>query len=489
MDDKKDVPALFQPFITPQGARIIAISYRDKEIVREGVVIEKRPTMVRIIEEGKKTEDIRLPDEDYEMCFLRAERREIMDADGEITVIDFAGNGIRAGDIVLMVMGGSGSFWAYALSIKLEMLGSGGVYWIGSTLFKRLCDEHKLDRSKVKDVDDAGRRTEETFDHEALPKVFAVAANQFHRVAARERDLILLQDVYKRRIEAMGSRMACAQRVRQRLKKMAYCVQDGYPEGGVKLYIEQGLANDKIFLANVDEEKKVTAELKKLLHTLPVWNVFEPIEGVGELTAAALIVAIQDVNRFPGESQLKAFLGVHTLRLDGTKFPKGEKPTAGNSKFARRRQGQLSNWNDEGRQALYLIADQFCVWKQKSPWGLVAKEVKRRWLVKHPTPQCWVKDGAGYVIEKVDLPEGQCKRIRGGWKITLPDGSTREVKGTTKFNPGHINRMQAWRTITLFVEWLFRAWKATEAGRKLPKLPLLPIAVTAAPDAEVSKAA
>lgn len=469
MDQLQEVPV-----ITPQGGRIIAISYRDKEVLREGVVIEQRPTMVSIIEIGKKSLEIRLSDEDHEMCFLRAERREVPDGKNGVEVIDFTEVGIRANDVVLMVMGGSGSFFAFALSNKLEALGRGAVYWIGSTLFKRLCDRYMLDRSRMKSVDDEGCRTEVTFDHIALPELFILASEQFHQVSARERDLIMLNDAYQRRREAMQSRMACAQRVRQRLKKMAYCVQDGYPEGGIKLYIEQGLANDKVLVALEDEEKKVTSELKKLMNSLAVWKVFAPIEGVGELTATALVVAIQDINRFPGEPQLKSFLGVHTLRTDGKKFEKGEKPMAGNSKFARRRQGQLSNWNQEGRQALYLIGEQFCVWKKNSPWGMVAQEVKHRWLQKHPNPECWVKDASGAIIERVPLLEGQCKRIQGGWKVTLPDGTTRDVKGTTKFNPAHINRMTAWRTMTLFVEWLYRAWKATEAGRELPKLPLLP---------------
>ena len=474
--------------IAPGGGRIIAIAYRDKESLRDGVVIEQRPTMVIILEKDKKPIILRLTTEDEEMCFLRAERREFLDEKNKTNVIDFVDAGIKAGDIVLTIMGGSGGFYAFALSNKLEALGSGGVYWIGSTLFKRLCDEHKIDRSRLKDVDEDGRRTEITFDHEALPRVFEIASHQFHRVSSRERDLILLKDVHLRRMEAMHARMACAQRTRQRLKKMAYCVSDGYPEGGVKLFIEQGLANDKVYVALQDEEKKVTAELKKLMQSLAVWKVFAPIEGVGEITATALVVAIQDINRFPGASQLKSFLGMHTLRTDGKKFEKGEKPDASNSKFARRRQGQLSNWNQDGRQALYLIGNQFCVWKKDTPWGLVAQEVKKNWLTKYPNPECWVKDTAGNVIEKVTLYEGKCKRIQGGWKVTADDGTVREVKGVTKFNPAHINRMTTWRTMTLFVDWLYRAWKATEAGKESPKLPLLPDLNTSSDD-EVTKVA
>lgn len=105
--------------------------------------------------------------------------------------------------------------------------------------------------------------------------------------------------------------------------------------------------------------------------------------------------------------------------------------------------------------------------------------MKKNWLKKYPNPECWVKDSVGNVIEKVVLIEGMCKRIQGGWKVTQSDGTVREVKGVTKFNLAHINRMTSWRTMTLFVDWLYYAWKATEADKDLPKLPLLPDLETA----------
>jgi hypothetical protein len=461
-------------------SRIVAVSYRDKECMREGVVIEQRPTMVLIVDAGKSKE-ITLPDENHEMCFLKREARTIppVKHGGKAMHIDYTEHGIRSGDIVLMVMGGSGAFYAFGLSKHLEKLGGGKVSWIGSTLFKRLCDEHSITRSKVKSVDDEGKRTELTFDHLALSKLYALTPEHFHTVSARERDLILLKDVVSRRREAMDARMACAHRVRQRLQKEAYCTDGVYPEGGVKVFIEEGVANDAMLTLFEKEEQKIGSELKKLLHSLPVWKVFDPIERVGEFTAAPLIVAIGDINRFPSDSQLKAFLGVHTLKLDGTKFKKvalgeiKEKPESWNSKFARRRQGQLSNWNQEGRQSLYLIAVQFMMWAPNSPWGLVAQEVKKRFLEKYPTPEVWVKNSCGNVLERVKLIEGKCKRVQGGWVVTDDSGTTRTIIGVTKYNPAHINRMVAWRTMTKFVEWLYRAWKATEAGKTLPALPYL----------------
>lgn len=461
-------------------SRILAISYRDKESLREGVVIEQRPTMVLIID-GAKKQEATLADEDHEMCFMRREKRTLPPAKdgGKDREIDYTENGLKKGDIALMVMGGSGAFFAFALSNQLEKLGAGKVLWIGSTLFKRLCDTHEIVRSKLKSVDDDGKRTELTFDHMALAALYDIVPEQFREVSVRERDLILLQDVVRRRKEAMLARMACAARVRQRMKKLAYCIQDAYPEGGVKVFIEEGVANDAMLNLFIKEEKQIEAELKKLIRSLTVWKVFGPIERVGELTAAPLIVAIGDIHRFPSDSQLKAFLGVHTLKNDGTKFKKvkpgepKEVPTVGNSKFARRRQGQLSNWNQEGRQSLYLIATQFMLWAPNSPWGLVAQEVKKRFLEKHPTPEVWVRDKDGNVVNRVKLIEGMCKRVQGGWIVTEEDGTKTTVLGVTKFNPAHINRMVAWRTMTKFVEWLYKAWKATESGKALPPLPYL----------------
>ena len=207
-----------------------------------------------------------------------------------------------------------------------------------------------------------------------------------------------------------------------------------------------------------------------------MWQLFEPIEGVGELTAAPLIAAIGDINRFPSDSHLKAFLGMHTLRLDGQKFGKGECPQVGNSVFARRRQGQLSNWNQEGHQALYLMSVQFLMWRKESPWGLAAQAVKLRMQARHPCPQVWQKSigEKGKIVRKVDLIPGACKRVQGGWEVThVVDGEevTEVIKGVTKYNPAHINKMTAWRTMTKFVEWLYRAWKATEKDKELPALP------------------
>lgn len=445
--------------VLAQAPRIIAIVHRLKEIVRDGVVIEKRPTQLAIVIQGStKLHEVALKDESNELDFLLSRNA-------------FAEDGLRSGDVVLAQMGGSGAFFSFALSRRLEELGSGGVYWISSTVFKRVSDEQGIDRSRLKKIDDDGRRVETTFDHLALHAVAKVAWPSFYRVGARERDNILLRAAYEQRKEAMLARMATAARIRQRAIGRIFCSAAGkYPEGNVEDLIKAELANDAVLSALQAEESRAERELKRLLRTLPVWQVFEPIEGVGELTAAPLVVAIQDINRFSGPKQLSAFLGTHCLRPDGSKFQKGEQPTGGI--LARRRRGQLSNWHPDGRQALYQIGVQFSMWRPSSPWGLVYKEVRAGFEAKHPNRQVWVRDGSE-VTERIDLIEGQYKRIPGGYIITAADGSERTVKGSTKYNPAHLNKMATWRTLTLFVEWLWEAWRNVEAGKPAPALPRL----------------
>jgi hypothetical protein len=456
-----------------QAPRVITIAHRLKEIVRDGVVIEKRPTQLAIaVQGGVKFSEIALKDESDELDFLLARNSD--DPESTSARHNFAENGLRAGDVVLAQMGGSGAFFAFALSRRLEELGSGGVYWISSTVFKRVSDEQGIDRSRLKKIDDDGRRVETTFDHLALHAVAKVAWPSFYRVGVRERDNILLRAAYEQRKEAMLARMATAARVRQRAIGRIFCNATGkYPEGKVEDLIRAELANDKVLSALQTEEARAERELKKLLRSLPVWNVFDPIEGVGELTAAPLVVAIQDINRFAKPSSLVAFLGVHCLKADGSKFQKGEHPTGGI--LARRRRGQLSNWHPDGRQALFQIGQQFALWRPHSPWGQVFSVVRAGFVEKHPNRQVWVRNGSGEVIERIDLVEGHYKRIAGGYVIPDGNGGERTVKGSTKYNPLHLTKMAMWRTMTLFVGWLWEAWRNAEVGKSAPKLPRLKI--------------
>ncbi|MFH2232315.1 MAG: transposase [Patescibacteria group bacterium] len=104
------------------------------------------------------------------------------------------------------------------------------------------------------------------------------------------------------------------------------------------------------FMVNM---KDTLDEIKKLLKTLPVYKlVFEPLQGCGPLIAARMISTIVDIRRFENDAKLKAYAGYHHFE-DGSR--------------ARRRAGQVSNWQTELKQAVYLWTQQTIKLKS-SPW-------------------------------------------------------------------------------------------------------------------------
>jgi len=109
-----------------------------------------------------------------------------------------------------------------------------------------------------------------------------------------------------------------------------------------------------------------------------------------------------------GKSRFKAFAGMHVL-LGG--------------KFARRRNGQQSNWNPDIRQALYLLGDQMNR-RPDSHWGKKLRANKAHFRRVHPEPV--------------------------------------KVDGKTRYSNGHIHKMATWRTLTQFAIWLYREWSRYE---------------------------
>jgi transposase len=213
----------------------------------------------------------------------------------------------------------------------------------------------------------------------------------------------------------MKARIACEQRLRRQLIGKVFCQQDGlYPEGSIEVMFDQAKANDTILQSLLAEEKRREKELLKATEALDVYNaLFKPIEGCGYLIAARIIAAVIDIRRFKSSAQLKAFCGVHVL-ADG--------------QLPRRRHGQVANWNPTTRQALYLLAEQFNR-RPNSIWGKKLLTIKEKIRQVHP---------------KVEM-----------------------VNGKRCYSKGHIHKMALWRTVTKFVEWLWREWWRLEKQRQI----------------------
>lgn len=314
-------------------------------------------------------------------------------------------DGLMSGDVVGMVLGGSGDKFAYALSNRGEEIGA-QVYRLPPFALKEFRKTLNPDQDKE---NDAG----------ILAGLVCNDQSQFYLVNRRERQLIKLDQAYHDRMDAMKARIGCEQKILQNLVGLIFCSEEGkYPEGTIEVLYEQAKANDKILQGYLAEEDKRDKNLAKILKQLAIYEeLFQPIEGVGPAIAARLIVAIRDIRRFATDAKLKAYLGVHVM--NGGKF--GERPS--NKQFVRRRAGEVANWQTDGRQALYLLVDQFNR-RPNTVWGKKLREIKARLRERHPE-----------VVE---------------------------VEGKKRYTDGHIQKMALWRSATKFTEWLWKEWTRIE---------------------------
>jgi len=424
--------------------RIIGIRHRRKK-TREG---EARPTMVAI-----KSDDVihqlELEDDTAELDFLMGrlpiEWRDVLESDNitnisphhckwrkakkgefddkplpkftrktvgkkglpvlEVLVkIPISYDGICGGDEVAMVLGGSGDRFAAALSRRGED--------IGAEVFR--IPPYSLAYNRV--------GNDKESDHIQLVNLLESRRYLFYGVRQRDRHLIRVKEALSARQDALKQRIACEQRILQSLVGKIFLNEEGcYPEGVIEARYDEAKANDVILQALIKEEERRNKELANAVEAVEVWQmIFESIEGVGPRLAAGIIAPIGDIRRFiapNGAARLKKFCGVHVMK-DG--------------RFPRRRAGELANWSPSARQALYLLADQFNR-RPNSHWGQKLLQYKLTLREKHPEPiEMEVSDG---------------------------NGGKKKMK---RYTNGHIHKMALWRTLTRFVERLYKDWVAIE---------------------------
>lgn len=389
--------------------RIISFAHRIK-FTKAG---EPRPSIVAV-SDGRKVVEHKLETELDEFDFIQGQfptsYRKVLpnedltvfhdwqinrSKDGTPLKVPDQFDGLQPSDTIVTYFGGSGGAFCYAAFRKLKEI-NGQVLRIKPVQLKKARESN--DKEK---------------DHQLLLRLFNKQPEMFCPMVDKDADLIFLHHAFMAREEIKKARIACGQRIETSLiGRTFFSQQGGYPEGGLAKALIDAKANNLIFQGLEAEEKKQNRELEKIVRGLPVWEqIFEPIAGVGPVIAAGLIIAIGDIRRFETPAQLKRFLGC-----------------------CPNEQGCLlrlkDGYNPFGRQALYLLVDQFNR-RPDSIWGQKLREYKVKLRMAHP--------------EKVMGP-------------SRSDPS----KQVSRYSDGHIHKMAMWATLGKFLEWLHREWTRIE---------------------------
>lgn len=224
-------------------------------------------------------------------------------------------------------------------------------------------------------------------------------------------------------------------------------------------------------------EKDITKDIGAYAYDHPVWEAWlSRVRGVGPIIAGGLLANIGDIAKFDTVSKLWAYAGLHTLKVDEATgkrwFPTEEeariwaerfvdrarqKAEGQDNKFtkkqaeavrsrtmkgvcwgddvqtetvaAKRRKGQVSNWNSTLKTLCWKIGESFN--KVSGPYQRKLNAFKEQDQAKHP-----------------DVVESD-KKDRDGNKIRL-------------YTKGHIHNRAKRKVAKLFLSHLWRAWRELE---------------------------
>lgn len=533
--------------------RYIGIRHRVKARVVDGEKAEARPTQVVILEGNNETV-YELEDETGELDFLRGKfptaTRKVVDGDDleqfdahqvkwkklksleeadslpphfvksegtgksqewfVATQVPTAFDGLRSGDTVGMVLGGSGDYFAFALSVQGDKLRTGGGE--GATVIR-------IPPFTLKDH----RPGEKEDDARNLALLARDRADLFYPVKVRDRDLILLGRLFRARMDAMRERIKCEQRLYQRAIGGIFCRPDGeFPQGSIEKAFADTKANDKIFQGLVEEEDKRAKELTKLMNRIPIFDeLFGEVTGVGPMIAARLIVAIGDIRRFvkaPAKDKMHGLLlEAQELKKQG-KFEEDLDKIPDRIEKMRAKRLEQGFTGEKANPTHFQILQSVRSWKQENgkedeallldraiechreryelakrarhDWAKLAafcgvhvlpdgtfprkrKGVVANWsgearqalyllgdqFNRRPETVWGQKLKANKAAYRVKHPVTECSSCKVAWEQCSKDKGKKHAR---RYNDGHIHKMAIWRTLSQFVEWLGDRWIKVE---------------------------
>lgn len=435
--------------------RVIAVIHRVKKTVDN----EARPTILSILE-GEKFTNLVLETEREEFDFLTS-------------IGDYAEMGLKQGDLVITMLGGSGDRLSFAMSRQLEECG-GMTYRIPAFRmrdFKKSKAFEELDPQLQSDV-------------AVLHTLWQLTPEHFFECRVRDREIIRISELYRCFKDAQIERMKCANRLRSRLIGGLFLSEEGkYPEGKIEDWFRAQKATDAIYVTLEKEEETAKSVLDRALKKTRISDIFDGVTGCGPSIIGGLISTIVDIRRFERDANLVSYMGLSVLKENGEKAQKGEQIV--NGLFPRQRRGMRTSWNRVGRQTLYTLADQFNR-RPESEWGKRLLANKEYYRARHPHTLLIEKydvlvdiytDGevTGWTtVEKeraYPLIEGFFEKKASKYLVMDPEtAEVTEVRGKLRYYPGHIHKMAIWKTLREFVLWLHGAWTEFEKTEYQPKV-------------------
>ncbi len=350
--------------------------------------------------------------------------------------------GLEEGDTVLMPLGGSGDYLAFAMSVRAEQ--------IGAKVLRIPPRRIKEERGRLVNVTVVGVSD----DHDIIKALYDGEPGSFYPVTARQRDMIEARETFRAREHMQQERKSCAMRVRQRGIGETFVRADGlFPQGSIEKRFDELLADDDLLDLITRKEKRLETELAKFLERIPVYNkVFGSIEGVGPVIAAGIICTVGDIRLFVRSGG--------NLRYRAGKLKKycGACPGP-DGKLLRKTAGKTLPYTPGPRQAIYKFAQQM-IKRPGSDWGVRLVANKAYYAAKHPIETLVIKLPAGstkeYLIDGVT-----CRKAGTGHELW--DGAEwHKVVGKRKHFKGHLHKMAIWKTLTEFVEHLYDEWTRLE---------------------------
>lgn len=202
------------------------------------------------------------------------------------------------------------------------------------------------------------------------------------------------------------------------------------PEGDELIDLRSFFANPRFIQGAKGDEKELENRIKRLVESLPIWDVLHPgngsplpqIKGLGPSIGGSIVSEIGDIRRFPTATHLRAYARFHVT-------PEG--------KFPRREKGEVSSWNRYLNRAVWLWStDQMP--RYDHPWRFLYDWKKALEMQAHPET----------VARKVIDRRGRGRTV---WDYTLK----------------HLDvRAKRWVGSQL-LNYLWDLWVAFEAGEDL----------------------